>query len=88
MNDDLVSYFCWKVSLKKLSVDDTKLGPTLIPFGLAGFVNRLPEYSFTFGIFELCCATFVIFYSYNARRLYGSLVVYIYISFLYVKNNM
>ena len=32
---------------KKMCVNDTKVGPSLIPFGLAGFVNRFPEFSCT-----------------------------------------
>ena len=45
------------------------MGPTLIPFILAGCVNRFLVFSRTSGIFEFCRATFVVFYFYNARRL-------------------
>ena len=47
---------------KKLCVDDTELGPTLIPLVLEGFVNRrLLVFSSTSFIFEFCPATFMSF---------------------------
>ena len=68
------SYYasCKSTAVLHLCVDDTEPGPTLIPFVLAGFVNRFPVFSSTSGIFEFCRATFVIFYFYSARRLKGS----------------
>ena len=55
-----------------MCVNDIEMGPTLIPFSLAGFLNWFPKFSSTSGIFEFCHATFVVFYFYSARQFKGS----------------